>query len=65
MAPKEKPPKYVQCSKCGLRGEYDGGTGLYFTRDGQQLGGGVSCPKCGNTTAIYPERSRTSIKRGF
>jgi DNA-directed RNA polymerase subunit RPC12/RpoP len=46
---KKKPPKHLQCSKCGVQAEYDGGSGLYFTKDGMQLDGGVPCPKCGCT----------------
>ncbi len=51
---KKKPPKYLVCSDCGLRGEYDGGSGIYFTKDGQHLGGGMSCPKCGSKETSYP-----------
>ena len=51
---KKKPPKYLQCSNCGLQAEYDGGSGLYFTKNGDQLPGDGPCPKCGNTTTIYP-----------
>jgi DNA-directed RNA polymerase subunit RPC12/RpoP len=50
---KKKPPKYLECSICGLRAEYDGGSGLYFTKDGLQLGGGVTCPKCGSKGTRY------------
>lgn len=51
---KKKPPKYLQCSKCGLRAEYDGGSGLYFTKNGDQLGNGMSCPNCGSKECSYP-----------
>jgi hypothetical protein len=51
---KKKPRKYLQCSNCGLLGEYDGGSGIYFTKDGQYLGNGMPCPKCGSTQTNYP-----------
>jgi hypothetical protein len=51
---KKKPPKYLQCSDCGLRGEYDSGSGIYFTQDGKYLGDGIPCPKCGSTMTVYP-----------
>ena len=51
---RKKPPKHLKCSNCGLRAEYDGGSGLYFTSDGQRLGGDIPCPKCGSTVTEYP-----------
>jgi len=53
--PKKKPPKYLQCSKCKLLAEYDGGSGLYFTKkDGEQLSDDISCPKGGKHSTRYP-----------
>jgi len=51
---KKNPPKYLVCSKCGVRAEYDGGSGMYFTTDGLHLGDGIPCPKCGSTETSYP-----------
>jgi hypothetical protein len=51
---KKKPSKYLTCSDCGLQAEYDGGSGMYFTKDGLHLGGGVPCPKCGSKATSYP-----------
>jgi hypothetical protein len=51
---KKKPPKYLQCPNSGLEEEYDGGSGMYFTKNGLHLGSSIPCQKCGSTETDFP-----------